>query len=321
LKTRPKKSAEEKEAALEGPTKRQEQRPTSTTAPHRPSITKLEPKLGAGSSEAHHSLEVAFGQDAVAYALSHSLEASKRQARAYQARNAASSTLDDPADVPDIPAAMDHATSNHGRGRGGRGATPMTAPGAPAPASAPASAHSKPVKNTGKLFNYTVSDISLLKTHPHHTPLQGDYYTYSTSTITDSHDAHINTGNKVKQGINNYMKNCSDVGSDSGLISALNDENAGIQDILINLIKKQKKINCCDNIDLSKYVLKTSIPPCSNVMPDKYKKYGEKYNPNTDSNIPEDPELHPVRIQDKFSIGYISLISLISVIILLNILK
>ena len=172
-------------------------------------------------------------------------------------------------------------------------------------------------RKKGILEQHIPISIQLKETRP---LLPGEYTTYTASATTDHSFNSITTSTEIDAKLTDYKDKCGADG-DSELISALNNENAGIQDILIKLIRKQNNISCCDNVDLSNHVLKTSIVPCSNVIPDKYKKYGEKYNPNVqaeDTERPEDQDLHPSRIHDKFSIGYISLISLIGIIIKYN---
>ena len=122
---------------------------------------------------------------------------------------------------------------------------------------------------------------------------------------------------KLKDIINDYKKKCKDINQKEHLelMELLNDGEAGMYSILSNLIKKQKNINCCDNVDLSNFVLKSSIPPCSNVIPDKFKTLALDYNPNS---IEEVEKYHPLRINDKFSIIYICIIILITMIIVLN---
>ena len=90
---------------------------------------------------------------------------------------------------------------------------------------------------------------------------------------------------------------------------------------VIKKLLKHKKGICCDDIDLSKHVLKSSIVPCSNLIPEKYKKYAEKYQAG-DNIVEEDDEpvdIHTANVMDKFSIVYIVLIIFIIFIILLNI--
>ena len=110
----------------------------------------------------------------------------------------------------------------------------------------------------------------------------------------------ILTNNTLKQRMADYKNKCN-----NNNLGFLDDENAGIYKILSELIKKQKNINCCDNVDLSKFVLKSSIPPCSNAIPDKYKDYAQQYK--QDGREDED-EYHPLRINDKFSIIFICII-------------
>ena len=81
------------------------------------------------------------------------------------------------------------------------------------------------------------------------------------------------------------------------------------------LIKKNKNIDCCDKIDMSRYVLKSSIAPCSKTIPDKYKKYGEDYKHDSEGS-------NYINSNNKdFIIGYISIILLIIFMILINVLK
>ena len=112
---------------------------------------------------------------------------------------------------------------------------------------------------------------------------------------------------ELKKNMADYKKKCNKIinNNNLGLTEVLADENAGIYKILSELIKKQKNINCCDNVDLSKFVLKSSIPPCSNAIPDKYKDYAQQYK--QDGREDED-EYHPLRINDKFSIIFICII-------------
>ena len=87
-----------------------------------------------------------------------------------------------------------------------------------------------------------------------------------------------------------------------------------IKAIVNKLVKSDPKFTCCDNIDMEELVLKSSIVPCSNLIPDKYKKYGESYNSNirqeddNNENNENNRELHPHRINDKFSIIFITFI-------------
>ena len=91
------------------------------------------------------------------------------------------------------------------------------------------------------------------------------------------------------------------------------------ESILKGIIKKQKGI-CCDDIDLSKHVLKSSIVPCANLIPDKYKKYAEKYKPGEDGPEEEQIDIHKENVEDKFSISFIASMIFIIVIILMKLL-
>ena len=96
-------------------------------------------------------------------------------------------------------------------------------------------------------------------------------------------------------------------------------DNNDYESILKGIIKKQKGI-CCDDIDLSKHVLKSSIVPCANLIPDKYKKYAEKYKPGEDGPEEEQIDIHKENVEDKFSISFIASMILIIVIILMKLL-
>ena len=166
------------------------------------------------------------------------------------------------------------------------------------------------------LKKYIISpEIVLNKSYIYHTSEMGDYTTPGPTLIkTDS-------AIKMKDTLND-LKKCGKL-KDFQLSDALTNESS-MQEVIKNLIKGEKDFTCCDKVDLSKFVLKTSVPPCSNVIPDKYKKYGENYNPNstTDKDDKDDQisdDIHSTKITDKFSISYIALSILILIIILLNI--
>ena len=91
-------------------------------------------------------------------------------------------------------------------------------------------------------------------------------------------------------------------------------------DILMNILKKQKPDICCDDIDLSKHVLKTSIVPCSNLIPEKYKKYAKKYKAGEESGDVEQVDIHKANVEDIFSISFIASIILLVVTILMKLL-
>ena len=182
-----------------------------------------------------------------------------------------------------------------------------------------------PTHKVTLLSTYTTNNITLNKTQP---PLPGNYQTYRTTAKTDSHVTGIKISKGIKDLLGQYKNQCKKIDNKDDLeLPKLLEQDDGVQQVLTALIKKQNNISCCDNVDLSNHVLKTSIVPCSNVIPDKYKKYGENYDPNKTGKGKGDEgdgdgdgdNLHPSRIHDKFSIGYISLISLIGVIIIMNI--
>jgi hypothetical protein len=166
------------------------------------------------------------------------------------------------------------------------------------------------------LKKYIISpEIVLNKSNILHTSEMGDYHKHVKLIKTDS-------AIKMKDTLND-LKKCGKL-KDFQLSDALTNESS-MQEVIKNLIKGEKDFTCCDKVDLSKFVLKTSVPPCSNVIPDKYKKYGENYNPNstTDKDDKDDQissdDIHSTKITDKFSISYIALSILILIIILLNI--
>ena len=163
----------------------------------------------------------------------------------------------------------------------------------------------------GLLSKYTISSSIKLREAP---ISHGDYTPHHVKIVPDEAANMHSALDKLKNKCKNY---------DSNLINLINKSGDNYIGILKNMIKKD--INCCDDVDLSKFVLKTSVPPCSNVIPDKYKKYGEKYNPNSTKDNDGDkdgdePSLYESRINDKFSIGYISLASLIVIIIMMKLL-
>ena len=180
---------------------------------------------------------------------------------------------------------------------------------------------------TTNLSLYNVSSISLFNTKPVPkpvpTPLYGDYHVYSNSTKTDANINHIKSVKHINNGLESYKYQCRRLQDKEGVnLPKLLENDENIQQVLIELIKKQNKINCCDNIDLSKYVLKTSIAPCSETIPEKYKKYGRNYNLSDNKEKKEESnahKVHPQRISDKFSLGFISLTTLIVLIIIMNV--
>jgi hypothetical protein len=137
------------------------------------------------------------------------------------------------------------------------------------------------------------------------------------------HSARMETALNTLRNLKKNNTNCTGM-ANTELFKLLKDDNVGIQELLLGIIKSHHDIKCCDDVDLKKFVLKTSIPPCSNAIPDKYKEYAKKYNPSSSkSDPPKDDnfkDIHPSNIKDKFSIAYLALISLMIVIIVMKIL-
>lgn len=108
--------------------------------------------------------------------------------------------------------------------------------------------------------------------------------------------------NELQQ--NNIIKNLESI-----IDNSINDNTMGEQ-------------MCCNDIDMSRFVLKTSIPPCSNVIPKQYLEAAKDYNPwishddkEKDDDDDED-ELYKQKITDKFSIVFIIILVLIVFIII-----
>ena len=115
-----------------------------------------------------------------------------------------------------------------------------------------------------------------------------------------------NNHKEIHNVVNDYKKQCKNIISDKELNNILDNKNTNFNLILKHLLKKNKKVNCCNNIDMSKFVLKTSTPPCSNtISSEKLKKILNK--PKKDK-------------KDNFSIIYLSIIILIITIILIKLL-
>ena len=151
--------------------------------------------------------------------------------------------------------------------------------------------------------------VTFIKSFVQHDDTMGDYSQNRVSII-----------NSKRKSINDIMEkyhsnSCKNLKLSK---SVINDNN--MKGIIKKILKNQDGI-CCDDIDLSKHVLKTSIVPCSNLIPEKYKKYAEKYKAgdNIDDDESEAVDIHVANVIDKFSIIYIVLIIFIVFIILLNI--
>ena len=77
---------------------------------------------------------------------------------------------------------------------------------------------------------------------------------------------------------------------------------------------------------MSKFALKTSVPPCSNVIPKEYLEQAKDYNPwishddddDDGDNDDDDNELHETNIMDKFSIIFILILALLTMIIIIK---
>jgi len=169
------------------------------------------------------------------------------------------------------------------------------------------------------MHNYNVSSIQLYNSNNDPKPLdEGDYHVYSKLTKTDNYINRNKSDTHINNSLDSYKDECRTLREEEGVsLPKLLENDKNIQHVLIELIKKQHKINCCDNVDLNKYVLKTSIPPCSKAIPDKYSKYSKPYKGADDTVIA--PELHPQRLSDKFSIGYLALTIFIVLIIIMNV--
>ena len=192
---------------------------------------------------------------------------------------------------------------------------PTTPPPTPAPSPIPKI-----------LSKYNTKSKTFKKTNSYDPNLVGEY----TNTIYG--DIILDTDHKLKSVITDYKTKCEkqsqhdyilpdNIKNDDKMSDVINKLLTSKPDIINNLIKTDPDFTCCDNVDMGELVLKTSIVPCSNLIPDKYKKYGEKYDPNVDKKSHEikPPELHKHRVHDKFSILIIVLICLLIFIIILNI--
>ena len=191
---------------------------------------------------------------------------------------------------------------------------PTTPPPTPAPSPIPKI-----------LSKYNTKSKTFKKTNSYDPNLVGEY----TNTIYG--DIILDTDHKLKSVITEYQTKCEkqpqhdyilpdNIKNDDKMSDVINKLTSK-PDIINNLIKTDPTFTCCDNVDMGELVLKTSIVPCSNLIPDKYKKFGEKYDPNEDKKSHEikPPELHKHRVHDKFSILIIVLICLLIFIIILNI--
>ena len=194
--------------------------------------------------------------------------------------------------------------------------TPATIPPVtPVPTSAPS-----------MLSKYNTPSKTFKKTPSYNPDLVDEY----TNAIDG--DIILDTDHKLKSVITDYKTKCEkqsqhdyilpdNIKNDDKMSDVINKLLTSKPDIINNLIKTDPDFTCCDNVDMGELVLKTSIVPCSNLIPDKYKKFGEKYDPNVDKKSHEikPPELHKHRVHDKFSILIIVLICLLIFIIILNI--
>ena len=96
------------------------------------------------------------------------------------------------------------------------------------------------------------------------------------------------------------------------------------QNNIINYLQKLVRQNtnesvCCNNdIDMSKFTLKTSIPPCSNYIPKDQLEAAKKYNTWIKHNIQTEQKfhIHKHKVSDKFSIIFIVLLVLMAMIII-----
>ena len=176
------------------------------------------------------------------------------------------------------------------------------------------------------MSNYKNFDSNTLKkTNSYNPVLVGEYTNaIDADLILDTHD-------KLQSVITAYKTKCEKqsqhdyilpktIRTDDKMSDVINKLTSN-PDIINNLIKTDSTFTCCDPVDMEELVLKTSIVPCSNLIPDKYKKFGEKYDPNVDKKYHEikPPELHKHRVHDKFSILIIVLLFLLIFIIILNI--
>ena len=154
------------------------------------------------------------------------------------------------------------------------------------------------------------SPISLSSSFVIHNKNMGDY---SNNKVP----AHSDFDTDVSKDLDAFDSQCKS--EDFKLPKSITSD-SDMTEVIKKLLKHKKGI-CCDDIDLSKHVLKSSIVPCSNLIPEKYKKYAEKYRAG-DNIVEEDDEpvdIHTANVMDKFSIIYIVLIIFIIFIILLNI--
>jgi len=139
-------------------------------------------------------------------------------------------------------------------------------------------------------------------------------YRKSSTSISDDITKETN------ENINDLKNKCKKY--DSNIINIINESgNTNYTKLLKTLVKNE--ITCCDNVDMEEFVLKSSIVPCSNLIPNKYKDYGKQYDP-IDGNVDEedygDYDTYPAQIKDKFSIIFISFIIFVTIIIMMNIL-
>jgi len=145
-----------------------------------------------------------------------------------------------------------------------------------------------------------------------HSSKMGDYNRMQTLLIND-------VNNEIINGLDNIKKKCGRL-KDFKLPKNINTDDNMIK-IIKKLVKNEPDFTCCDNVDMEEFVLKSSIVPCSNLIPDKYKEYGNNYNPRDPSVGEEqhhDKEVYSSQIPDKFSVSVIVLICFMVFIILLN---
>jgi len=176
-----------------------------------------------------------------------------------------------------------------------------------APTSSSSSAHSawvvKPKNHLGSYSATNQDSISLSESTVNNAKKDsGSDYTYN----------HMKLPSILEEATRDHRKHCNSKFGD------LYDKK-DYESILKGIIKKQKGI-CCDDIDLSKHVLKSSIVPCANLIPDKYKKYAEKYKPGEDGPEEVPVDIHKENVEDKFSISFIASMIFIIVIILMKLL-
>jgi len=166
------------------------------------------------------------------------------------------------------------------------------------------------------ISDYTINSVTLTQSRIHYK--HGDLHIGYIPIETDNEKQHDKSSVKLEQQTHEFITKCKSINKDSNnleLYNLLNDKEPKINEILKGLIKKNKNIDCCDKIDMSRYVLKSSIAPCSKTIPDKYKKYGEDYK-----HVSEGSNYINSNNKD-FIIGYISIILLIIFMILINVLK